>query len=50
MMTMRAVFQTALVETSLGFQDRARGLQDISAKAALGHLYADMVLAAPSGI
>ena len=39
---MRAVFQTALVETSSGFQDRARGLQDISRKGSLGKLYADL--------
>lgn len=39
---MRAVFQTALVETSSGFQDRARGLQDISRKGSLGKLYTDL--------
>ena len=39
---MRAVFQTALVETSAGFQDRARGLQDISRKGSLGKLYTDL--------
>ena len=40
--SLRAMFQTALLETSTGFQDRARGLQDISRKGSLGKLYSDL--------
>lgn len=40
--SLRAIFQTALIETSSGFQDRARGLQDISRKGSLGKLYTDL--------
>ncbi len=39
---LRAMFQTALIETSSGFQDRARWLQDLSRQGSLGQLYADL--------
>ena len=39
---LRSVFQTALVETGTGFQDRARWLQDLSRQGSHGQLYADL--------